>query len=277
MQPIIQLKHVSYRYPNIDKVVLKEINLEFAKGDFIAVLGPNGSGKSTLAKILNALLFPDKGIVIVDQVEVSEEMEVIWSIRQQVGMVFQNPDNQIIASTVEDDVAFGLENQGLPHSLMKQRVEESLVKVGLLLYKDQEPHYLSGGQKQKVAIAGIIAMKPKVIVLDEATSMLDPQGRDEVLKTVQRLNKEEQMTIIHITHELQEALKANRIIVLHEGKILLDGSPKEVLTKRELLKKIGLDVPLAVELAARLREKGYSFSEDVVYDEEFIQELWTLL
>lgn len=274
MQPIIQLRNLSFQYKNAERV-LNNLTTNLFEGQFITILGPNGSGKSTLAKCLNGILHPTDGVVIVDQIDTKNE-DLIWHIRQHVGVVFQNPDNQIVASTVEEDVAFGLENQGIESSEMAKRVEDALQKVNLEEYKHTEPHHLSGGQKQKVAIAGIIAMKPKVIIFDEATSMLDPIGRAEVLKVAKQLNEEEGITILHITHFVQEALLADRILIMDRGYIIADGSPKEILSKKDLLEETGLDVPIAVDLAHRLKEKGYSFHTDLVREEEFIEALWTL-
>ncbi|OEF96447.1 energy-coupling factor transporter ATPase [Vulcanibacillus modesticaldus] len=277
VNPIIELRNVSYQYPGMEQEVLKNISIYLEENQFITILGPNGSGKSTLAKLLNGLLLPTEGVVIVDQIDTNSDEEQVWTIRSQVGIVFQNPDNQIVANTVEDDVAFGLENKGIEPEVIRERVDKALDKVGLGFAKLYEPHYLSGGQKQKVAIAGIIAMKPKVIILDEATSMLDPKGKKEVLQTVKNLSSIEKITILHITHDLHEAILADRVIVLDKGKILLDGSPKKVFKERLLLKHIGLDVPLATELAYRLKENGVPIKEDIVSIEEFVQELWTYI
>ena len=272
MKDIIQIENLSFQYPSENVIVINDLNLNVTKGQFIAVLGPNGSGKSTLAKLLNGILMPDTGVVIVNKITTNNS-EQVWQIRQQLGIVFQNPDNQIVASTVEEDVAFGLENLGLEPSVMQLQVDQSLEKVGMRQFKLKEPHHLSGGQKQKVAIAGILAMKPQIIVFDEATSMLDPKGRKEVMETAKSLN-DEGITIIHITHHLEEALNANRILVMDQGIIKLDGQAKDVFKDVELLKKMGLDVPIHVELAYRLRKKGIPLSENIVSEEEIIKELW---
>lgn len=277
VKPFIQLEHVHYHYPHMEVNVLKDISTSFHQNQFVAILGPNGSGKSTMAKVLNGLIMPNDGVVIVDQVNITDNHEQIWEIRHQVGMVFQNPDNQIVANTVEEDVAFGLENQGIAATIIRERVDKALSKMELSDYKLFEPHHLSGGQKQKVAIAGIIAMKPKVIIFDEATSMLDPKGREDVLKTAKQLSQDDGIAIIHITHFLQETLLADRVLVMNEGSILLDGKPEEVYAHRDLLKKVGLDVPIAVELAHRLKKHGYSFDTKNVSEEEFIKELWTFI
>jgi len=277
MKPIIQLNNVNYRYSNRASYALKNISIDVYPQQFITILGPNGSGKSTLAKVLNGLLIPEKGDVIVDHIYTTKETNDLLQIRKLVGMVFQNPDNQLVANTVEEDVAFGLENQGIAIDTMRRLVDQALEKVGLSNFKTAEPHHLSGGQKQKVAIAGIIAMRPKVIILDEATSMLDPKGRDEVLKTIKQLNQEEKITVIQITHHLQETIFSDRIMIMNQGEILLDGSPKQVLSERDTLKEVGLEVPLAGELVHRLLTKGYPFSQNIITNEEFVQELWTLL
>ncbi|TCS81519.1 energy-coupling factor transporter ATPase [Tepidibacillus fermentans] len=275
MEPIIQIKDLTFRYPHSKEEILKNITLDFYKGQFIAVLGPNGSGKSTLAKLLTGILQPEKGSVIVNGKLIQDE-EDVWQARKTIGIVFQNPDNQIVATTVEDDVAFGLENQGIPPAEIRIRVDEALTKLGLIDYKQMEPHYLSGGQKQKVAIAGILAMKPNVIIFDEATSMLDPQGRKEVIETARKLNETERITVIHITHFLQETIFADRVIVLNEGKIFFDGTPEEIFAHSQTLKEIGLDVPLPVELSDRLRNRGIPIGE-IVNEEELIRKLWTFI
>jgi len=277
MNPLIKLKDVSFQYPNADEFVVNNLTTDFHENQFITIIGPNGSGKSTMAKLLNGLLLKTGGSILVDNIEISDADDQIWHIREQVGLVFQNPDNQIVANTVEEDVAFGLENQGVEPESIRQRVNEAIEKVGLTSFKLFEPHHLSGGQKQKVAIAGIIAMKPKVIIFDEATSMLDPKGRKEVLETASLLTEKEGITVIHITHFLQETLFADRVIVMYEGNILLDGKPKQVFKERNMLLDIGLEVPLPVELAFRIKEHGYSLRSDLVTEEEFVEELWRLV
>ncbi len=222
------------------------------------------------------ILQPVKGSIVMDGTLVLEE-EDIWQLRKKVGIVFQNPDNQIVATTVEDDVAFGLENQGIASQEIRNRVDEALEKLGLLDYKLMEPHYLSGGQKQKVAIAGIMAMRPKVIILDEATSMLDPKGRKEVIESTKRLNHSEQITVILITHFLHEATLSDRVIVMNDGEMILDGPPEEVFTHGQRLKEIGLDVPLSVELSSRLMKKGFAIDREIVDEEELISKIWTFI
>src|SRR5690554_4414814 len=243
---IIRFDHVSFTYGRGDSLeepaALRDINLEIYEHEFVAVLGHNGSGKSTLAKHMNALLMPDAGTVTVCGLDTAD-VDKVWQIRQQVGMVFQNPDNQLVATTVEEDVAFGPENLGIPSKEIQARVEESLAAVGMLDYRLHSPHQLSGGQKQRVAIAGMISMRPKCIVLDEPTAMLDPEGRREVMETIHRLNKEEGITIMHITHHMDEVIDADRVVVMADGKIALQGSPRDVFTNVETLRKLHLDVP----------------------------------
>lgn len=276
MEPLVKIEDVSFHYPNQKIKVLKKINLVFNQGDFVAVIGPNGSGKSTLAKMLNALLLPTDGTVVIDKIETSNSEDMVWYIRSKVGMVFQNPENQLIANTIEEDVAFGLENLGVSPSEIRARVDEALTKVDLISLSLSEPHYLSGGEKQKVAIAGIIAMRPKVIIFDEATSMLDPKSKLEILKTIKQLNRQEEITIILITHSFQEALLADRVVVMNEGKIALNGPPGDIYKEYKLLKEIGLVVPLTMELALRLNNKGYQISEELLTEEEFVAEIWKL-
>jgi energy-coupling factor transport system ATP-binding protein len=236
------------------------------------VLGHNGCGKSTLAKHLNALLLPTAGTVEVDAVDTANEAD-LWTIRQMVGMVFQNPDNQLVATTVEEDVAFGPENMGMEPALIRQRVDEALALVGMSQFKDKGPHLLSGGQKQRVAIAGIIAMRPKYIVFDEPTAMLDPIGRKEVMDTMQRLNREEGITVINITHFMEEAVLADRVVVMDHGRIVLSGTPKEVFTQVDFLKQMQLDVPPIAELAALLHKEDTHIAADIMTIEEMVREL----
>lgn len=251
---------------------LRDIDLSIEAGEFVAILGPNGSGKSTLAKHLNALLLPSAGDVWVDGISTADVANH-WHVRQTAGMVFQNPDNQIVATTVEEDVAFGPENLGVPSAEIRQRIEESLSCVGMLNYLQHAPHLLSGGQKQRVAIAGVIAMRPKCIILDEATAMLDPRGRQEVLDTVSRLNREEGITIIYITHFMEEALAADRILVLDRGQIRMDGSPRQLFQQVEELRVLGLDVPAVAELVKELRQAGMDIPADVMTVAELVEHL----
>ena len=251
---------------------LRDIDLSIEAGEFVAILGPNGSGKSTLAKHLNALLLPSAGDVWVDGISTADVANH-WHVRQTAGMVFQNPDNQIVATTVEEDVAFGPENLGVPSAEIRQRIEESLSCVGMLNYLQHAPHLLSGGQKQRVAIAGVIAMRPKCIILDEATAMLDPRGRQEVLDTVSRLNREEGITIIYITHFMEEALAADRILVLDRGQIRMDGSPRQLFQQVEELRGLGLDVPAVAELVKELRQAGMDIPADVMTVAELVEHL----
>ncbi|CDG37425.1 Energy-coupling factor transporter ATP-binding protein EcfA 1 [Acetivibrio thermocellus BC1] len=261
-------KKNSYETPKV--LVLKELNTEICEGEFVAVIGRNGSGKSTFARLLNAILIPTRGVLYIGGKETYTEAN-LWEIRRTVGMVFQNPDNQIIATSVEEDVAFGPENIGIPSDEIVKRVEEALRSVGLEEYKKALPHHLSGGQKQRVAIAGILAMKPKCIVLDEATSMLDPSGRKEVLKVLRDLNEKENITIIHITHYMEEAILAKRILVMDEGKIVMDGNPRQIFSKVEEIKALGLDVPQVAELFHELKKDGYNVPDNILTVEEAVQ------
>jgi energy-coupling factor transport system ATP-binding protein len=259
-QSIFEVSDVSFSYraygeEGVDVRALENVSTSISKGDFVVILGRNGSGKSTFARLLNALLIPQKGKVIVLGKDTSDE-ENLWDIRSRAGMVFQNPDNQIIATTVEEDVAFGPENLGVEPAEIRKRVDEALETVGISEYKKNAPHMLSGGQKQRVAIAGILAMRPECIILDEATSMLDPIGRKEVINVLKKLNSEENITIIHITHHMDEAAIAKRLIIIDDGKIVLDGTPKEVFNNVEKVKNLGLDVPQVTELMYCLREYG---------------------
>jgi energy-coupling factor transport system ATP-binding protein len=263
----INLRH-SYPGPDGSEVVaLEDISLTVAAGEFVAVIGANGSGKSTLAKHFNALLVPTAGECLVDGMSTTFP-DNVWPIRQKVGMVFQNPDNQIVAAVVEEDVAFGPENLGMPPAEIAVRVAEALKLVGMSDYRHHGPHLLSGGQKQRIAIAGVLAMRPKCLVLDEPTAMLDPVGRNEVLATVTRLNREEGITVIYITHFMEEAVRADRVVVLAAGKVALAGRPAEVFSRVDELKALGLDAPLAADVAARLRAAGLDVPDGVITDEE---------
>ncbi len=276
MGKLIQLEDVFFQYPNTSQFILNGLSLDIYEKEFIAILGPNGSGKSTLAKLLNGILLPTSGKVTFENIETTYAEHNKWYIHENVGIVFQNPDNQIIATTVEDDVAFGLENKGISPKKIRWLVDEALETIGLTSYKLMEPHYLSGGQKQKLAIAGILAMKPKVIIFDESTSMLDPASKKDMMNVIKLLNEQEDITIIYITHTLEEAFLANRVIVLQEGSLFFDGQPSNILTDRDRLKKIGLEVPFFVELAFRLKERGLLLNDYLSNDEELIEELWKL-
>lgn len=276
-ESIIKVNHAGYVYKahsedRPDVVALQGIDLAIGEGEFLAILGRNGSGKSTLAKLFNALLLPVSGTVIVNGINTMNE-ELLWDVRSSTGMVFQNPDNQIIGTIVEEDVAFGPENLGVPPEEIRKRVDEALETIGLAEFKKHEPHLLSGGQKQRVAIAGILAMKPKCIVLDEATAMLDPVGRKEVMRILRKLNKEEGITIVHITHHMDEAGKADRVLVIDNGKCVMLGTPKEVFRDVRRIKSLGLDVPQVTELMYELNKSGYDFPLDILTVDEALQVL----
>ena len=255
---------------------IDEVSLDIEPGQFIAILGHNGSGKSTLAKHMNALLVPSDGTMWVDGMDTKED-EHLWDVRQSAGMVFQNPDNQIIGTVVEEDVGFGPENLGVPTEEIWQRVEDSLKAVGMIEYRHHSPNKLSGGQKQRVAIAGVMAMRPKCIVLDEPTAMLDPNGRKEVLRSVMELRKREHITVILITHYMEEAIDADRVIVMDDGKVIMDGIPKEIFSRVKELKEHGLDVPQATELAFELKEAGMPLTEGILSRQELVEQLTALL
>lgn len=267
---MIEANHVSHIYTDEngnDVHALRDVNLTIRRGEFVSIIGTNGSGKSTLAKHFNVLLQPSEGNIIVCGHDTLDESH-IWDIRQHVGMVFQNPDNQIVAAVVEEDVAFGPENLGIPSDEIRQRVDEALAAVNMTDYAEHGPHLLSGGQKQRVAIAGVLAMKPDCIVLDEPTAMLDPKGRQEVLDTIHRLNKEEGITIILITHFMEEAVTADRIVVMKNGVKLQEGTPREIFTQVDTLKSLGLDVPVAAEVALKLYRNGMDVSTDIITNDE---------
>lgn len=280
-KPIIEFQNVSFRYDSEEEgvqlpLVAENLNLQIHEGEFVAILGHNGSGKSTLAKLTNAILLPTDGKVLVDGMDTTEE-ELKIKIRQTVGMVFQNPDNQIVATIVEEDVAFGPENLGVEPKEIRRRVDESLKAVGMYEFRKREPHRLSGGQKQRVAIAGIIAMLPRCIVLDEPTAMLDPRGRQEVMSTMLKLNREMGMTVIFITHFMDEAVQADRVVVMDDAKIIMDGKPKEVFKQVDRLEEIGLDVPQPTKLAQLLRQEGYDLPDDILDVDECIEKLSAFL
>jgi len=277
MSSFIDVKNLIYEYKNVDSVrrAVNNLNIQIQKGQFIVVLGHNGSGKSTFAKHLNAIFSPTSGTVIIDGLDTKDDNK-IFEIRQKCGMVFQNPDNQIVATVVEDDVAFGPENMGVPSQEIRKRVDDALAVVRMSEFSTKAPHLLSGGQKQKVAIAGIIAMKPDCIILDESTSMLDPRGRKEVMSTVKKLNKEENITLIHITHFMEEAVDADYIYVMEEGEIVLEGTPKKVFVNIEQLQNLGLDVPPMTLLCNELKKHDIQISQDILTVEEMIDSLCQL-
>jgi energy-coupling factor transport system ATP-binding protein len=271
MREMIKVNDVYFRYPDQEAYALEGISLHVEQGEWLAIVGHNGSGKSTLAKMLNGLHFPEKGEVTVDGIALEEKS--IWDIRAKIGMVFQNPDNQFVGATVEDDVAFGLENHGVPYESMVQRVNDALKRVHMEDFLDQEPHHLSGGQKQRVAIAGVVALQPDIIILDESTSMLDPKGKKEVLETVRNLKEKENLTVISITHDLEEAAKADRIIVLNRGEVFKEGTPQEIFLLEDELKELGLDSPFTIKLSGALKNAGIPLIKTYFTEEELVNEL----
>ena len=276
-ETMIEVNHLSHLYVDEngnDVRALDDVNLTIQRGEFVAIIGTNGSGKSTLAKHFNVLLQPTEGNVTVCGFDTLDD-EHIWNIRQHVGMVFQNPDNQIVAAVVEEDVAFGPENLGVPSAEIRKRVNEALAAVNMTEYAEHSPHLLSGGQKQRIAIAGVLAMKPDCIVLDEPTAMLDPKGRLEVLETIHRLNKEEGITIVIITHFMEEAVTADRVVVMKNGVKLQEGTPREIFTQVDTLKDLGLDVPVAAEVASKLIHKGVDIPNDIITNDELRDALTT--
>ena len=273
---MIKATNLWFGYSDEKEKALKGINFAAEKGEFIAVLGSNGCGKSTLAKHFNAILLPEKGEVMVEDMLTSDD-EKLFDIRQKVGMVFQNPDNQIVATIVEEDVAFALENMGVEPGEIRRRIDEAMETTGVYKFKDKAPHHLSGGQKQRVAIAGIIAMRPDYIVLDEPTAMLDPEGRRLVLKTIKSLNKEYGITVILITHYMDEAAQADRIVVMSNGNVVKEGTPKEIFSQVELVKSLSLDVPQTSEIAYELSKLGYNLSTEAISIDECAQQLYDFL
>jgi len=280
LSEIIKVEHLAYTYPGVDDTpgvaVFEDMNLTVEEGSFVAILGTNGCGKSTLAKHFNSILLPTGGKVYVCGIDTAND-ERIMTVRRNVGMVFQNPDNQIVANVVEEDVAFGPENLGISSPEIRHRVNKALKQVGMYEYREHAPHLLSGGQKQRIAIAGIIAMEPKCIVLDEPTAMLDPRGRREVIETIGRLNREKGITVVLITHHMDEAAKAQRVVVLHKGKVAADGTPKEVFSQVELLHDIGLAAPESVELCWELNKQGFDLPLDKLDPYECAQTLLEML
>ena len=280
MSEIISAEHLAYTYPGVEDTpgvpVFEDMNLKIQEGSFVAILGTNGCGKSTLAKHFNSILLPTGGKVYVCGIDTANE-DRIMTVRHNVGMVFQNPDNQIVANVVEEDVAFGPENLGVASPEIRHRVDNALKQVGMYEYREHAPHLLSGGQKQRIAIAGIIAMEPKCIVLDEPTAMLDPRGRREVIDTIGRLNREKGITVVLITHHMDEAAKADRVVVLDKGTVAADGTPKQVFSQVELLHSIGLASPETVELCWELKRQGFDLPLDALEPEECAQALYDLV
>jgi energy-coupling factor transport system ATP-binding protein len=269
---IIEIKNVSFKYGEEENLAVKNINLNIKAGEFVSILGHNGSGKSTLAKLINSILLPFEGEVLVKGMN-TKDKEKLWEIRSTAGMVFQNPDNQLVGTVVEEDVAFGPENQGVDPKLIRQIVDESLKKVDMYEFRKRPPHLLSGGQKQRIAIAGVLALNSDCIILDEPTAMLDPEGREEVMDTIKMLNKEQNKTIVLITHFMDEAVEADRVIIMDEGELKLDGNPRDVFSKVEEIKRYGLDVPQVTELAKELKKEGIKLSDNIIHIEELVSEL----
>lgn len=282
MEKFIEAKNITFSYvnemeePPIKTTVFENLSLDINKGEFVAILGHNGSGKSTLAKCFNAINIPEEGDIFVNGMSIKDQSKIL-DIRQSVGMVFQNPDNQIVATVVEEDVAFALENMGVESSEIRRRVDEALKTVGMYEYREHAPHKLSGGQKQRVAIAGILAMQPDCILLDEPTAMLDPKGRREVLKTVKELNENKGVTIVLITHYMDEAAQADRVVVMDNGKIVMDDKPKKVFSKVDEIKSLGLDVPQVTELVHSLNSDGFQLDGEIITEDECVEALYELL
>ncbi|MBU5359900.1 energy-coupling factor ABC transporter ATP-binding protein [Enterococcus raffinosus] len=273
MKPIIEINQIEFSYQEEATPALKDISFSINKGEWIAIVGHNGSGKSTLAKAINGLHLPQKGTVTVGGMALSEES--VWDIRRMVGMVFQNPDNQFVGATVEDDVAFGLENQGIERSEMQRRVQDALEKVKMQEFATREPARLSGGQKQRVAIAGVVALRPDIIILDEATSMLDPEGRDDVIATIRKIKEESDLTVISITHDIDEAARANRILVMRDGELYQEGTPDEIFSAGPELVSLGLDLPFPEKLKSALKARGVNVPANYLDEEGMMDWLWT--
>lgn len=274
MTNLIEFKNVSFRYREDGPWIIKNCSFTVQKNETLAIIGHNGSGKSTIAKLMNGLLFPQEGEIWINGKLLSEE--TVWDIRKDVGMVFQNPDNQFVGATVQDDVAFGMENRGIEREEMKKRIQAALEAVKMTEYRFTEPHRLSGGQKQRVAIAGILAIYPKVLILDEATVMLDPRGRQEIMNTIEHLKKEKNLCLITITHDLNEIIRTDRVIVLNKGEVWATGTPKEILKSGKELLKIGLDIPFITELANELKKLEIALKSEPISIDELLEELWTL-
>lgn len=271
---IIEFKNVSFKYKEDQPWVLKECSFEIYENEWIAIIGHNGSGKSTIAKLMNGLIFPQEGEIIINGTPVNEEN--VWDIRRDVGMVFQNPDNQFVGTTVRDDVAFGMENRGMPRELMIERIHQSLDAVNMQEYLMTEPHRMSGGQKQRVAIAGVLAVSPQVILLDEATAMLDPRGRKEIMETITNVQERQRLSLVTITHDLSEVVSAERVIVMNHGEIWAESTPRGIFAKKKGLREIGLDVPFVGNLAEELRNVGVDLEEEPLNQRELLEDLWTL-
>ena len=280
MEDIISVEHLAFSYPALEGQtsvpVFEDLNLTIRQGSFVAVLGTNGCGKSTLAKHFNSILLPSGGKVYVDGIDTSD-LGRIMEVRRCVGMVFQNPDNQIVATVVEEDVAFALENLGVPPEEMRRRVDDAMKMAGIYEFRERAPHHLSGGQKQRVAIAGVVAMRPDCLILDEATAMLDPRGREQVMQTIHYLNKNMGITVVSITHYMEEAAKADRVLVMSKGKVVLEGTPKEVFSQTEKVRSLHLDVPQAAELRDELVKAGIDLPEGIIDTGECAQALYELL
>ena len=276
MNEIIELRNVTFSYSEEDaRPALNNVSLTIQQGEWIAIIGPNGSGKSTLAKTINGLIEANSGEVIIEGVALNAE--TVWDVRKKIGMVFQNPDNQFVGSTVQDDVAFGLENVGIPREEMVKRVADAVAAVNMANFMDKEPARLSGGQKQRVAIAGIVALSPDIIILDEATTMLDPEGRHEVIETIQEIKEKENLTVISITHDIDEAAKANRIFVMEAGQLKRIGTPEEIFSLGKEIIDIGLDIPFPEKLKYQLKRQGLEVPEEYLTEEGMVSWLWTLL
>ena len=276
MQNLIEIKNISFRYSDEAENVLNDITLSIKKGEFVAVIGANGSGKTTLAKHMNAIFVPTHGTAAVNGMDTSDD-EKLYDIRSTVGMVFQNPDNQIVAAIIEEDVAFALENLGVPRDEIRRRIDDAMETVGVLKYKDASPHKLSGGQKQRVAIAGVLAMNPECIVMDEPTAMLDPVGRAKVMRTIKKLNKDHGITVVLITHFMEDAALADRVVVMSEGRIIREDSPKEIFSDIDGMRALELDVPPTTELCAILNKAGVDIASDTISPEDCVERLAKLL
>ncbi|SEO75495.1 energy-coupling factor transport system ATP-binding protein [Amphibacillus marinus] len=269
----IVFNNVSFRYADDEPWVLKDVSFTIDSDQWVAIIGHNGSGKSTIAKLINGLLFPDQGEIVVHGITVNAE--TVWDVRKKVGMVFQNPDNQFVGTTVRDDVAFGLENRGEPREVMVERIANSLKSVRMSEYTLHEPHRLSGGQKQRVAIAGVLVIQPDVIILDEATAMLDPKGRKEIMATVNDVRAEHDLNLVTITHDLNEIIQADRVIVMNEGQVWLETEPRDLFTRENVLREIGLDVPFVAKLANQLQLVDQAWSQEPLNQKELLDALWT--